>query len=76
MKETLHFSTAAPFFLDLATLTIVWFLRYESHFLIFSMFDVFHKKCVKIQPKTEAQKNIEKSCQRGPKMIPKWLKFR
>ena len=62
MKETLHFSTAAPFFLDLATLTIVWFLRYESHFLIFGLCDAFHEKCSEIQAKTEVQKSIEKEC--------------
>ena len=76
MKKALHFSTAAPLFLDLATLTIVWFLQYESHFLIFGLFDVFHQKCLEIQPKTEAQKNIEKTCRQGPKMIPKYVKIR
>ena len=75
MKETLHFSTAAPFFLDLATLTIVWFLRYESHFLIFSILGVFHQKCLKIRTKTEAEKNREKACRQEPKMIPKYVKI-
>ena len=41
--KTLYFPTAAPFFLDLATLTIVWFLRCESHFLIFSLLTFFTK---------------------------------
>ena len=76
MKKTLHVSTAAPLFLDLATLTIVWFLQYESHFLIFGLLDVFHQKCLEIQPKTEAQKNIENTCRQGPKMIPKCVKIR
>ena len=62
MKETLHFSTAAPFFLDLATLTIAWFLQYESHFLMFGIFHVFMNKCQEIQLKTEAQKNTENLC--------------
>ena len=67
--------TAAPFFLELPTLTIVWFLQYESYFFSFSLFDVFHRKCLKIQPKTEAQKTTGKTCQGGPKIIPKCLKI-
>ena len=76
MKKTLHFSTAAPFFWDLANLTIAWFLRYESHFLIFGLFDIFHQKCIEIQPRMEAQKTNEKACRQGPKMIPKYVKIR
>ena len=72
----MHLFTAAPFFLDLATLTIAWFLRYESHFLIFGLLDVFHQKCLEIQPRTDAQKTNEKACRQGPKMIPKYDKIR
>ena len=75
MKKTLHFSTDAPFALDLATLTIVWFLQYESYSFAFGLYDVFHSKCLKIQPKTEAKKNSGKTCQRAHKIIPKCLKI-
>ena len=75
MRKMMHLFTAAPFFLDLPTLTIVWFLQYESYFFGFGLFDVFHSKCLKIQPKTEAQKNEGKTCQRAPKIIPKWIKI-
>ena len=71
----MHLFTAAPFFLDLPTLTIVWFLQYESYFFRFCLFDVFHEKCLKIQPKTEAQKNKRKTRQGEPKIIPKCLKI-
>ena len=67
--------TAAPFFLELPTLTIVWFLQYESYFFSFGLFDVFHRKCLKIQPKTEAQKTTGKTCQGGPKIIPKCIEI-
>ena len=67
--------TAAPFFLELPTLTIVWFLQCESYFFSFGLFDVFHWKCLKIQPKTEAQKTTGKTCQRAPKIIPKCLQI-
>ena len=59
MKKTLRFSVAAPFLLDLANLTIVWFLQYERHFFIFGLFAVFHENCSEIQANTEAQKSIE-----------------
>ena len=69
------FSQLRLFFLELPTLTIVWFLQYESYFFSFGLFDVFHWKCLKIQPKTEAQKTTGKTCQGGPKIIPKCLKI-
>ena len=75
IPKMMRLFTAAPFFLELPTLTIVWFLQYESYFFSFGLFDVFHWKCLKIQPKTEAQKTTGKTCQGGPKIIPKCLKI-
>ena len=75
IPKMMRLFTAAPFFLELPTLTIVWFLQYESYFFSFGLFDVFHWKCLKIQPKTEAQKTTGKTCQGGPKIIPKCLEI-
>ena len=63
-------------FFDLATLTIVRSLRYESNFLCFCFYQFFHKKWFKTQPKTEARKTIRKWCPWGLQIIPKSLKTR
>ena len=42
IPKMMRLFTAAPFFLELPTLTIVWFLQYESYFFSFGLFDVFH----------------------------------
>ena len=42
IPKMMRLFTAAPFFLELPTLTIVWFLQCESYFFSFGLFDVFH----------------------------------
>ena len=75
IPKIMRLFASAAFFLDLPTLTIVWFLQYESYFFGFGLFDAFHSKCLKIQPKTEFPKTIGKACQRAPQIIPKRLKI-
>ena len=74
-EKTGNYCTAAPFFFDLATLTIVCILQYESHFPCFCFYQVFRKKCFKFQSKTKAQKNIRKCCPWGRKTHPKCIKI-
>ena len=63
-------------FFNVATFTIVCILHIESHFFMCGVFPFFSKKCFKIQPQTEAKKNIENLYQQGSKIVPKSLKFR
>ena len=75
IPKMIRLFTAAPFFWQWPTLTIVWFLQYKSYFFSFGLVDVFHKKCLKIQPKMEAQKTTGKPCQGRPKIVLKCLKI-
>ena len=47
-------------FLIVATLTIVWFLQYESYFFMFRVFSFFRQKSRKIDAKTRSQQIIKK----------------
>ena len=47
-------------FLHLATLTIVWFLQYETYFFIFRLRSFFSKKMQKNDPKPQYEKSLEK----------------
>ena len=67
-----RFPHAARVFFEMATLTIVWFLRYESHFLILSLFHSFHEKCSETQQKRKPKKALKNNV----KSDPKWFAFR
>ena len=75
MKKQATIAQQRLFFFDLATLTIVCILQYESHFPCFCFYQVFRKKCFKFQSKTKAQKNIRKCCPWGRKTHPKCIKI-
>ena len=44
----------------MATLTIVWFLQYETYFFIFRLRAFFSKKMQKNDPKPQYEKSLEK----------------
>ena len=58
-------------FLHLATLTIVWFLQYESYFFIFCVFSFLRQKSPKIDAKTRSQKNHGKMMVRASILGPR-----
>ena len=62
-------------FLIVATLTIVWFLQYESYFFIFCVFSFLRQKSPKIDAKTRSQKIIKKWWSGHPFWIPKSMKM-
>ena len=47
-------------FFETATLTIVWFLQYETYFFIFRLRAFFSKKMQKNDPKPQYEKSLEK----------------
>ena len=55
-----QFPHAARAFFEMATLTIVWFLQYESHFFIFRLRAFLRKKMPKNDPKPRTEKNLKK----------------
>ena len=62
-------------FLHLATLTIVWFLQYESYFFIFRVFSFLRQKSSKIDAKTRSQNMIKKWWSGHPFWVPKSMKI-
>ena len=66
--------TAAPFFLDLATFTIVWFLQYESYFFGFGLLGVFSFKILNNSTQHGSPKNRRKSRPAGTQNHPKMSK--
>ena len=75
IKKTSVFAQLQLLFFNVATFTIVCILHIESHFFMCGAFPIFSKKCFKIQPQTEAKKNMENWYQQGPKIVPKSLKI-
>ena len=55
-----RFPHAARAFFEMATLTIVWFLQYESHFFIFCLRAFFRKRWQKNGPKPRSEKSLKK----------------
>ena len=47
-------------FFEMATLTIVWFLQYETYFFIFRLRAFFSKKMQKVDAKPQHEKSFEK----------------
>ena len=62
-------------FFNLATLTIVWFLQYESYFFIFCVFSFLQQKSPKIDAKTRSQKIVKKRWSGHPFWVPKSMKI-
>ena len=55
-----RFPHGACVFFEMATLTIVWFLQYETYFFIFRLRSFFSKKMQKNDPKPQYEKSLEK----------------
>ena len=63
-EKSMFFRTRFPHgacvFFEMATLTIVWFLQYETYFFIFRLRAFFSKKMQKNDPKPQYEKSLEK----------------
>ena len=63
-EKSMFFRTRFPHgvcvFFEMATLTIVWFLQYETYFFIFRLRTFFSKKMQKNDPKPQYEKSLEK----------------